>query len=142
MYNNWCNYDEKLKFSDTKKTRKVSAFFSKQKSSEKSELEVDEQNENRPSSSNMVNMVHDFVVQSESRPLTSTSLAKSQFTHVAESGTWGAIVIDESPTSVRPCINFFLNIFFSETTNQILIKFLRNVPAMDNLRISVLRRFM
>ena len=66
MSRNWRNYIEKLKFSDAKNTRKIDAFFSKQKSSETWELEVDEQTENRPSSSYSV---IDFVEQSESRPL-------------------------------------------------------------------------
>ena len=51
---NWHNYNKKLKFSDSKNTRKIYAFFSRQKSSETSKLEVDEQNENRPSSSDTV----------------------------------------------------------------------------------------
>ena len=46
---------------------------------------VNEQSESRPSSSDTV---IDFVTQSKSRPSASTSLAKSQFTHVAESETW------------------------------------------------------
>ena len=50
MSHNWRNYDKKLKFSDGKNTRKIDAFFFKQKSSETWELEVDEQSENRPSS--------------------------------------------------------------------------------------------
>ena len=37
--------------------------------------------------------------------------------------------------SVRP-LTFSLNIFFSETTNQILMKFHRNVPAIVLFRIS------
>ena len=39
------------KNSDAKNITDIDAFFSKQKSSEESELEVDEQSENRPSSS-------------------------------------------------------------------------------------------
>ena len=62
-----------LKFSDAKNTRMIDAFFSKQKSSETWELEVDEQSENRPSSSDTV---IDFVEQNESRPLASISSAK------------------------------------------------------------------
>ena len=54
MSHNWQNYNTKLKLSDAKNTRKIDAFFSKQKSSETQELEVDEQSENRPSSSDMV----------------------------------------------------------------------------------------
>ena len=46
------------------------------------ELEVDEQSENRPSSSDTV---IDFVEQSESRPSTSISSAKKQITRVSES---------------------------------------------------------
>ena len=45
--------------------------------------------------------------------------------------------------SVCPCVSvsvraltFFLNIFFSETTYRILMKFHRNVPAMVLFRIS------
>ena len=49
-------------------------YFPKQKSSEKSELEVDEHRENKPSSSETV---MDFVVQSEIRPSTSTSSGKN-----------------------------------------------------------------
>ena len=82
MSHNWRNYNKKLKFSDAKNTRKIDAFFSKQKSSEASELEVDEQSENRPSSSNTV---VDFVEQSESRPSASISSAKKQITYVSES---------------------------------------------------------
>ena len=67
------NFNKILKFSDAKNTRKIDAFFSKQKSSETWELEVDEQSENRPSSSDTV---IDFVEQSESRPSTSISPAK------------------------------------------------------------------
>ena len=54
-------------------------FFSKQKSSETSELKVDEQSENRPSSSDTV---INFIQQSESGLWASTSSAESQFTHV------------------------------------------------------------
>ena len=82
MSHNWRNYNKILKFSDAKKTRKIDAFFSKQKSSETWELEVDEQSENRPSSSNTV---IDFVEQSESRPSASISSAKKYITHVSES---------------------------------------------------------
>ena len=70
------NYNKKFKFSHAKNTKKIDAFFSKQKSSE---TEI-EQTENRPSSSDMV---IDFVEQSESRPSASTSSAESQFTHVS-----------------------------------------------------------
>ena len=38
--------------------------------------------------------------------------------------------------SVRPCVNFFFKIFFSETTYQILMRFHGNVPAMVLFRIS------
>ena len=76
---NWRNYNKKLKFSDAKNTRKIDAFFFKQKSSETWELEVNEQSGNRPSSSYML---IDFVEQSESRP--SISSAKKQITHVSE----------------------------------------------------------
>ena len=65
MSHNWRNYNNKLKFSDVKNTRRIDAFFSKQKSSETWELDVDEQSENRPSSSYTV---IDFVEQSKSRP--------------------------------------------------------------------------
>ena len=58
MSHNRRNYNKILKFPDAKNTRKIDAFFSKQKSSEAS----DEQSENRPSSSNMV---IDFVEQNE-----------------------------------------------------------------------------
>ena len=81
MSHNWQNYNKKLKFSNEKNTRKIDAFFSKQKSSETWELEV-EQSENRPSSSDRV---IDFVEQSESRPSASISSAKKQITHVSES---------------------------------------------------------
>ena len=60
----------------------IDAFFSKQKSSETWEFEVDEQSENRPSRS--YTMI-DFVEHSESRPLASISSAKKQITHVSES---------------------------------------------------------
>ena len=82
MSHNWRNYYNKLKFSDAKNTRKIDAFFFKQKSSETWELEVNEQSENRPSSSYMV---INLVEQSESRPLVSISSAKKQITHVSES---------------------------------------------------------
>ena len=85
MSHNWRNYDKKLELSDAKITRKSNAMFSKQKSSKTLELKVDEQRENRPLSSNAV---IDFVEQSKSRTLVSTSSAESQFTHVAESETW------------------------------------------------------
>ena len=62
-----------LKFSYAKNTRIIDAFFSKQKSSETWELEVDEQSENRPSS---LDMVIDFVEQNESRPWASISSSK------------------------------------------------------------------
>ena len=81
---NWQNYNRKLKFSDAKNTRKIDAFFSKQKSSETKELEVNEQSENRPSSSDKV---IDFVEQSESRSPASISLAKKQITRVSKSET-------------------------------------------------------
>ena len=73
---------KKLEFSDAKNTTKIDPFFSKQKSSEISELEIDEQSENRPSSSYTL---IDFVEQSESRPSASISSAKKQITHVSES---------------------------------------------------------
>ena len=79
MSHNWRNYNKKLEFSDAKNTRKIDAFFSQAKMEE---LEVDEQCENRPSSSYMV---IDFVEQSESRPSASISSAKKQTTHVSES---------------------------------------------------------
>ena len=82
MSHNWRNYNKILKFSDAKNTRKIDAFFSKQKSSETWELEVDEQIENRQSSSDTV---IDFVEQSKSRPSSSISSAKKQITHVSES---------------------------------------------------------
>ena len=57
----------------------MDAFFSKQKSSETWELEVDKLSENRPSSSyTVINVVE----QSESRPLASISSAKKQITRV------------------------------------------------------------
>ena len=70
MSHNWRNYNKKLNFSDAENTRKFDAFFSKQKSSETQELEVDDQSENTPSSSDTV---IDFVEQSKSRPSASTS---------------------------------------------------------------------
>ena len=73
MSHNWRNYNKILKFSDAKNTRKIDAFFSKQKSNETWELEVDEQSENRPWCSDTV---IDFVEQSESRPSASISSAK------------------------------------------------------------------
>ena len=79
MSHNGLNYNKKLKVSDAKNTRKIDAFFSKQKSSETWELQVDEQSENRPSSSYTV------IEQSESRPSASISSAKKQITHVSES---------------------------------------------------------
>ena len=82
MSHNWRNLNKILKFSDAKNTRQIDAFFSKQKLSETWELEVDEQSENRPSSSYTV---IDFVEQSESRPSASISSAKRYITHVSES---------------------------------------------------------
>ena len=82
MSHNWRNYNKILKFSDAKNTRKIDAFFFKQKSSETWELEVDEQSENRQSSSDTV---IDFVEQSDCRPSASISSAKKQITHVSES---------------------------------------------------------
>ena len=82
MSHNWQKYNKILKFSDVKNTRKTDAFFSKQKSSETWELEVDEQSEIRPSSSDTV---IDFVEQNERRPSASVSSAKKQVTHVSES---------------------------------------------------------
>ena len=73
MSHSWRNYNKKLKFLDAKNTRKIDAFFSKQKSSEASELEVNEQSENKSSSSNTV---IDFIEQSESRPSVSISSAQ------------------------------------------------------------------
>ena len=81
MSHNWRNFNKILKFSDAKNTRKIDAFFSKQKSNETWELEVDEQSENRPTSSYTV---IDFVEQSESRPSTSISSAKKHITGVSE----------------------------------------------------------
>ena len=83
MSHNWRNYNKILKFPDAKNARKIDAFFSKQKSSEPWELEVNEQSENRPSSSDTV---IDFLEQSQSRPSTSISSAKKQITYVSESG--------------------------------------------------------
>ena len=60
----------------------IDAFFSKQKSGEMWEFEVDEQSENRPSRSYAV---IDFIEQSESRPWASISSAIKQITHVSES---------------------------------------------------------
>ena len=85
MSHNWRNCNEKLKFSDAKNTTKIDALFSKQKSSEASELEVDEQSENMPSSSNTV---IDFIEQSKSRPSALISSAKKQITYVSESETY------------------------------------------------------
>ena len=82
MSHNWRNYCKILTFSNAKNTRKIDAFFSKQKSSETWEVEVDEQSENRQSSSDTV--IH-FVEQSESRPSASISSAKKQITLVSES---------------------------------------------------------
>ena len=82
MSHNWQNYNKKHKISDAKNTKKIDAFFSKQKSSETWELEVDGQSESRPMSSYTV---IDCVEQSESRPLASISSAKKQITHVSES---------------------------------------------------------
>ena len=50
-----------------------------------------------------------------------------------------AYVMVRCPSCVRPSVRvltFSLNIFFSETTYQILMKFHRNVPAMAFFRIS------
>ena len=66
-------------------TRKILTFFSKLESSETQKLEVNEQSENRPSSSDTV---IDYLEQSESRPSASTSSAESQLTHFSESETW------------------------------------------------------
>ena len=86
MSHNWRNYDKKLKFKDATNTRKIDAFFSKQKSIETQELEVVlQQSENRPSSSDTM---IDFVEQSQSRPLASTSSGEHEFVHVSESETW------------------------------------------------------
>ena len=74
------NTTNQLKFPDAKYTRKIDAFFSRQKSDQK--LEVDEQSENRlPSSDTVI----DFVEQSGSRPSASISSAKKQIIHVSES---------------------------------------------------------
>ena len=90
MCHNWWNNSKKLKFSDAKNTRKIDAFFSKWKSSETQELEIDEQSENSPSSSDMV---IDFVEQNESRPSASTSSTESQFSHVSEPEAWFKLCI-------------------------------------------------
>ena len=82
MSHNWRNYNKKFRFSDVKNTRKIDAFFSKQKSSETWELDVDKQSENRPSSSYTE---IDFIEQSESRPSALISSAKKQITHVSDS---------------------------------------------------------
>ena len=82
MSHNWRNYNKILKFPDAENTRKIDAFFSKHNSNETWELEVDEQSENRPSSSYTV---IDFIEQSESRPSASIYSAKKQITHVPES---------------------------------------------------------
>ena len=82
MSHNWRNYNKTLKFSDANNTRKINAFFSKQKTSEAWELEVNEESENKPSSSYTV---INFVEQSESRQSASISSAKKQITHVSES---------------------------------------------------------
>ena len=89
MSHKWCNYNKKLKFSEAKNTRKIDVFFSEQKSCETYKLEVDEQSESRPSSSDTVN---DFAEQCESRPSASTSSAESQFTCVAVFETWFIII--------------------------------------------------
>ena len=54
-----------------------------------------------------------------------------------------AYVMVRCPSCVRPCVcpsvralTFSLNIFFSETTYRILMKFHRNVPSMVLFRIS------
>ena len=60
----------------------MDAFFAKQKSSETWELEVNEQSEIRPLSSDTV---INFVEQSERRSSASISSAKKQITHVSES---------------------------------------------------------
>ena len=57
MSHNWQNFYKKLKLSDT---TTINAFFSKQKSTKK--LEVNERSENRPSTSEMV--IH-FVEQAK-----------------------------------------------------------------------------
>ena len=90
MYHNWRNYYKKLELSDAQNTRKINAFFSKQKWCETWELAVTEQSKKRlPSSDTVI----DFVEQSETEPLASTSSAKSQFTYVAESETCFEICI-------------------------------------------------
>ena len=71
-----------LDFSDAKNTRKIRCILFQAKSSETWELEVDEQSENRSSSSDTV---IDFVEQSKNRPSASISSAKKQITHVSES---------------------------------------------------------
>ena len=81
MSHNWQIYNKKLKFSNEKNTRKIDAFFSKQKSSETWELEV-EQSEKRSSSSDTV---INFIEQSESRPSASISSAQKQITLVSKS---------------------------------------------------------
>ena len=73
MSHNWQNYNKKTNFLDAKNTRKINAFFSKQKSSETWELEVSEQGENRPLS---LDTMIDFVQQRESRPSASISSVK------------------------------------------------------------------
>ena len=60
------------------------AFFSKQKLSRTSELEINNQRESRPLSSDTV---INFTEQSESRPSASTSSDESQLTDVAKSET-------------------------------------------------------
>ena len=82
MSHNWKKIQKKLKFSDAKNTREIDAFFSKQKSSETWEFEVNEKSENKPLRSYTV---IDFVEQRESRPSASISSAKKQITHVSES---------------------------------------------------------
>ena len=86
MFHNKGNYNKMLKLSDAKNARKIDASFSKQKSSERSEFEVDEQSERSPSSSDMV---INFVVQSKIRLWASTSSAESQFTHMLLSLKYG-----------------------------------------------------
>ena len=73
MSHNWQKYNKILKFSDAKNTRRIDAFFSKQKTSETWELEVYKQSEIRPLSSDTV---IDFVKQSTRRPSASISSAK------------------------------------------------------------------
>ena len=85
MTHNWRNYNKMFKLSDANNTRKIDALFSKQKSSEILELEVDKQTLSRRSSSDMV---IDFIEQSKSRQSASTSSAESQLTDVAKSETW------------------------------------------------------